>query len=56
MYFGVTVLNSINNSPVTDEKGELVGLWRKMLAVMIVILGITGMLLVSQFVLHGSIF
>jgi len=56
MYFGVTVLNSLNNSAVTDEKGEFVELWRKMLAVMIVVLGITGMLLVTQFVLGGSVF
>ncbi len=56
MYIGVTVLSSFNDSAVTDEKGEFVELWRKMLVVMIVVLGITGMLLVTQFVLRGSVF
>jgi len=33
-----------------------VELWRKLLAVVIVIVGIIGMLAITQFVLQGSIF
>jgi len=33
-----------------------VELWRKLLAVVIVVVGITGMLVITQFVLRGSIF
>jgi hypothetical protein len=33
-----------------------VALWRKLLAVVIVIVGVVGMLAITQFVLRGSIF
>jgi len=33
-----------------------VELWRKLLALVIVVVGIIGMLMITQFVLQGSIF
>jgi hypothetical protein len=38
------------------QKGETVELWRKLLAIVIVVGGIIGMLVVTQFVFRGSIF